>query len=172
MQTLGAGKWKTTFVPVVDPPTTNHCMVALEQAMKGSPIDVFWFQDRWKIYMTQKLTIQDWFGSAEHCGRKSCRGLFWLVDAAKNWRPPEKWLHPDAVYEVMMEADKTVPSWLPSSTRVHMIGANMDAKKLEKTLSDIDALEVLPLDFVLTNHASKALHKACRNQIVEFLYLP
>jgi KDO2-lipid IV(A) lauroyltransferase len=172
MQTVGPGKWKATFVPVSDPPTTNDCMASLEQAMKASPLDVFWFQDRWKIYINKKRTAHDWIGSATRCGRKHHRGLLWLAGVAEDWRIPEGWIHPDLVFEVMLEVDKKPPGWLPNDTRFHYIPANAGAGSLGRAIARIDNSDDLPLDFILTTDASLVLHKACSNQLISLVSLP
>ena len=58
-------------MPVEAPPTTANCMVALEQAMKASPVDVFWFQERWKIYVRHTAGIREWLGAEATGGRQA-----------------------------------------------------------------------------------------------------
>ncbi|MCX6868734.1 MAG: hypothetical protein NTV46_21535, partial [Verrucomicrobia bacterium] len=73
------GKWRAVFMPVAAPPTTKNCMLALEQAMTLAPVDVFWFQERWKIYVRKHQTIGDWLGPDTGRGSKPHRGLLWLA---------------------------------------------------------------------------------------------
>jgi len=56
------GKWDVRYHPVARPFTTAHCMEALERAMKASPLDVFWFQERWRVHVRKYSTIRDWLG--------------------------------------------------------------------------------------------------------------
>lgn len=166
------GKWKAEFMAVESPPTTAHCMVALERAMRAGPVDVFWFQERWKLYIQAPQTIRDWLGSATDGGGKPHRALIWLAGVADAWQIPEGWVHPDVVYEVAVTAGWSLPTWLPSSTRVHPVSAGEGRRALQKAIAAIDESAALPLDFILTVGASKALIEAGRGEAVPVIPLP
>ena len=166
------GKWRAVFMPVDPPPTTGHCMVALEHAMKAGPLDVFWFQERWKVYVRPSHTIRDWLGPDTPGGGKPHRALLWLADVPETWRLPETWTHPDVEYEVALTSSAAPPAWLPESTRVHRVPSGADLETLRKSIAAIDESAALPLDFILTAGASKALVKAGRREAVPVISLP
>ncbi|MEI8037897.1 MAG: lysophospholipid acyltransferase family protein [Verrucomicrobiota bacterium] len=170
--TVKPGQWQAVFMPVESPPTTANCMVALERAMRAGPLDVFWFQERWKLYVRPPETIQDWLGSATARGDKPHRVLIWLAGAASDWQLPEAWTHPDVVYEVALPAGRALPGWLPASTRVHPVGAGSDRATLLQSIRSIDESAALPLDFILTTGPSEALTDAARRVAVPVLSLP
>jgi KDO2-lipid IV(A) lauroyltransferase len=170
--TESAGKWVARFMPVEEPSTTAHCMAAIEQAMTVSPVDVFWFQERWKVYLHLSCTIGDWLGPETSDARKPLRGLLWLAEVPDAWRISSAWVHPAVVYEVVLASDQTLPAWLPKTTRVHTVAAGADRGTLQKAIAGIDAGAALPLDFILTTGASKALVKAGRREVVPVVSLP
>ncbi|MCX6865633.1 MAG: lysophospholipid acyltransferase family protein, partial [Verrucomicrobia bacterium] len=166
------GKWIARFLPVETPPTTVNCMVALEQAMKLAPVDVFWFQERWKVYLRPPRSIRDWLGVESHDGGKPLRGLLWLAGVPETWRVPETWTHPEVVYEAALTEGRGLPAWLPEGTRVHTVPSAGDCGTLRKAIAGIDAAAALPLDFILTTGASKGLVKAGRLEAVPVVSLP
>ena len=169
--TIRPGKWKAVFMPVASPPTTMNCMLSLEKAMKASPVDVFWFQERWKIYIQPGYTFADWVGSPDVTGGKPHRVLLWLSGVSDSWRLPGKWFHPDVRYEVAVETGRDLPSWLPESTLIHEVPVSADRDTLRKMISAIDESAVLPLDYVITNDAPSVLCKACRREVIPILSL-
>ncbi len=166
--TVEPGKWKAVFMPVEHPPSTAHCMTALENAMKAGPVDVFWFQERWKIYTRKGRTIRDWLGEAEHRGRKPHRALVWLAGAPDSWRLPEAWIHPDVVYEAALGDRQALPDWLPAGTRVHRVPTGAGRSHV----AGIDAAAVLPIDFILGPQLPKAFLTACRREAIPAISLP
>jgi hypothetical protein len=76
------------------------------------------------------------------------------------------------VYEVALTTGQTPPEWLPESTRVHPVPAGVDRDTLQKAIAGIDASTALPLDYILTTGASKALVKAGRREAVPVVSLP
>lgn len=172
MTTEEPGRWKGVFVPVSSPPSTTHCMESLERAMRASPTDVFWFQDRWKAYLGDHQSISDWQGKELGLGSKPHRALIWLAGCAANFRPAYEWMHPNVLYEIALESGQDFPEWLEKSTRVHFIPTETnDAMKLAKIISAIDASAALPLDFILAGNASPPLLKACRDELVPIVVL-
>jgi KDO2-lipid IV(A) lauroyltransferase len=171
LTTVGAGQWLARFTPVAATRTTPDCMVALEQAMRLSPADVFWFQDRWKVYVHYANTIQAWLGADSPATGKRHRGLLWLADAPATWQLPAEWQHPDVEYEAVLAPDEPPPAWLPAATRVHSGPAGGERDELRQILATIDAAAALPVDFVVTFGATKALTKACRREGVPLVAL-
>ena len=48
VSTAGIGKWRMKIHPIDGLHTTANFMKALEEALRESPTDGFWFQDRWR----------------------------------------------------------------------------------------------------------------------------
>lgn len=172
LTTTAPGRWSARFVPVAATRTTADCMVTLEQAMRPVPEDVFWFQDRWRVYLSANHDIHNWLGDRPPASVKPHRGLLWLVDAPDGWQPPPGWLHPDVRYEVVLTPGRTAPAWLPDGTVVHPAPVAATRDDLRRMLAAIDSAESLPLDFVLACHPHKALAKACRREGVVVVELP
>jgi len=166
------GHWVARFHEVKRPHITEHCMEALEIAMKRSLVDVFWLQERWKVYIHARQPIGIWLEPAKRATTKPHRALLWLVGAPASWCIPEGWSHPDVVYEVALEAGQLLPAWLPESTLVHTVGLSGDSNTLRKTLDAIDGATALPLDFILTLRASKDFSIACRQEAIPYVSLP
>jgi len=171
LTTCAPGKWSARFVPVGASRTTAECMVALEQAMKASPVDVFWFQERWKAFVHSYRGIAKWLGEEATTGDKPHRALLWLAGVPASWRIPEEWTHPDVIYEAALAPGQALPAWLPASTRVHVAPGRADRDSLQTSIATIDAAASLPLDFILTLQAPKALIKAGRREAVVVLSL-
>jgi Kdo2-lipid IVA lauroyltransferase/acyltransferase len=170
--TVKPGRWSAVFMPVETPYTTVHCMAALERAMKSGPLDVFWFQERWKLYLRSRHSVREWLGEDALSAGNPHRALLWLCGTQPEWRMPEEWLHPDVIYEVALEPDRALPQWLPENTRVHRITASSDRDVLAKAIAAIDACAALPVDFILTNPAPKVLIKAARREVIPVVSLP
>jgi KDO2-lipid IV(A) lauroyltransferase len=166
-----AGKWKAVFTRV-DGNTTPECMVALEKSMKSGPVDVFWLQDRWKVYLNAQQSIHDWLGPDTAGDGKPHRALLWLAGVAESWVLPAAWIHPDVVYEAAITSDRGLPSWLPASTRVHEVSAEADRTSMRKLIDRIDSSAALPLDFVLTSGRNHPLYKAACREGVPVISLP
>jgi len=166
------GHWVARFHEVKRPHVTEHCMEALETAMKCSLVDVFWLQERWKVYVSAKQPIGNWLEPAKRATTKPHRALIWLVGAPDSWCIPEGWTHPDVVYEAALVAGQLLPAWLPVSTLVHTVGMSGDCKALRKTIEAIDGSAVLPLDFILTARVSTDFADACRQEVIPHVSLP
>lgn len=171
LSTAGPGKWSARFVPVAAPRSTAACMNALEAAMRLSPEDVFWFQDRWRVYLSPRHTFEDWLEDPAATSAKPHRGLIWLAGVPDDWRPPTGWLHPDVRYEVTLPPDRTLPPWLPAGTPVHTAPPAATRDEARRILTEIDTTAALPVDFVLACRPSKALAKACRREGVPLVGL-
>ena len=155
--TESPGKWRARFHPLTGPTRTASCMVAIEQAIKASPLDYFWLQERWKIYLSPHRTIRDWLGPEVMEQGTPHRALLWLPGTPDGWKLPEKWTHSDVNYE-------TIPkSAAPPSA---------DHDRLADFLGKIDAAHALPIDYILTCQAPKALIKAARRESIPLISLP
>ena len=165
VRTVGAGKWRAEFHAVDLPHRTGNCMLALERAMKSSVLDVFWLQERWKVYLRGGHSITDWLGG-EKRGEKPHRVLLWLEGTVASWRLPERWRHPDVEYEVALVAGAGRPDFLPESAVVHRVPASSERAVLRELVAGIDAAAALPVDFVLTNGDAILLAKACKREAI------
>lgn len=140
------GHWTARLLPVPSPPNTIHCMAALENSMKSSPIDVFWLQERWMIKVRPKRPFSKWLPLDAPIGQKPHRALIWLPGVSPSWHLPDTWLHPDLIYEAILDAGVPIPHWLPKQSRIHRI----TVKSTVAMVLAIDADHDLPLDFVIT----------------------
>ena len=167
------GTWRAVFMPVESPPTTAHCMVALERAMAASPVDVFWFQERWKVKVSKRGTLRDWFGShTAGGGEKPLRALLWWVDAPADWRLPDDWRHPEVVYEIALAPGDACPPWLPATTIAHPAALPACRTSPQDLLARIDEAAALPVDFVLAPGAAAALVMAGAQLSIPVISLP
>lgn len=168
--TTSPGCWTATFVPVEEPHDTTHAMRALETAMKRSPIDVFWLQDRWKVFVGRKRTISHWLETAT--GRKPHRILLWLA-ATRPQRPDDGWFHPDVTWDVLLDTGRTPPDWLPPHATIHQEPPLTNRSAVQTVLSRIDLSQALPVDLILTHGpADRALAKAAERAAIRILSLP
>jgi Kdo2-lipid IVA lauroyltransferase/acyltransferase len=165
------GKWKIVYHPVNRPFKTVECMKSLERAMKASPLDVFWFQERWKVFVSPRLTIRDWLGPETPESGKPHRALLWLAAGHASWMPPEPWIHGDVNYEIVLAAGQTPPSWLSGSETIHTVPPAADFRSLQKAIAAIDLAAALPVDYILTRAASAALVKAAARESIRLVSL-
>ena len=172
LTTVAPGRWSARFVATSASPSTDSCMVTLEQAMLRGPLDVFWLQERWKVYINSEFTIRDWLGAKSHGSGRLHRALVWLADAPPGWRLPEAWVHPDVTYEVVLEPGRDLPAWLPAATRIHAAPCGAARDRLCQLIAAIDGAAALPLDYLITSGAPKALAKASRRQGIPLVSLP
>ncbi len=170
--TVKPGQWRAVFKPVESPPTTANCMASLEQVMKADPVDVFWLQERWKVYIQHAETIGDWLGAAAAGGGKPHRALLWLAGVADSWCLPAAWSHPDVIYEAVLAPGQERPGWLDQAARMHRVASDGNANALRHAIVAIDAAAALPLDFILTNAASHALVTAGRREAIPVVSAP
>jgi KDO2-lipid IV(A) lauroyltransferase len=166
------GKWRVRYHPVSPPFKTADCMAALELAMKASPLDVFWFQERWKVYVSPRHTIRDWLGPEFPGPSKPHRALLWLADNDPAWQLPEEWTHGDVIYEIVLATGQAPPAWLSGSETVHTVPAAGDARALQKAIAAIDLAAALPVDYILTRAASGPLAKAAARESIRLVSLP
>ena len=165
------GKWRVRYYPISRPFKTADCMKALERAMKASPTDVFWLQERWKVYVSRKNTIRDWLGSGMTSDGKPHRALLWLADAPTDWLLPESWQHPDVVYEIVLAENQQRPVWLKDTAKIHRAPAATDVRALQKAITAIDISSALPLDYILTCGTFSVLAKAASRESIRLVSL-
>ena len=151
--TMAPGKWKIRYHEVDGPISTESCMKAIEKAMKASPLDVFWLQERWKLYVHPNKSLRRWLGPDSLSEGTPHRALLWLAGTPQGWALPEDWLHPDVIYEVIESTDAA------------------DCKSLQKFIANIDRTKALPIDFIVTCNASKALVKAAAREGIHLISL-
>ncbi len=136
-RTVAPGKWSARYHAVEKPHTTANCMAALEKAMRVSLIDVFWMQERWKLYIGKKATPVKWLGDPGVRGEKPHRILIWAKESEKDLPLPPACLHPDIVHE-------------------YAVGKAVDA------LEAINKSQTLPVDYILTFSKHPGLREKAR----------
>jgi KDO2-lipid IV(A) lauroyltransferase len=164
LSTVAPGKWSIRYHPVNGKISTHSTMDAIERAMKTSPLDVFWLQERWQVYIRPRRTIEQWLGADSVPGTKRHRALLWLAGAPADWQLPAEWSHPDVDYEIVLAADQPAPSWTSGSPIIHTVGMESSAKSLAHTLYRIDIGHALPIDFILTPRSCEALKQAAASE--------
>ncbi len=172
LTTEAPGKWIIHLQEVALPYSTKNCMEAMEKAMRRSPLDVFWMQERWKIFARRAKPIQDWLGTDDRQGSKPHRALIWLAGAPAHWQVPATWQHADVIYEATLLPEEMPPSWLPESTQIHRIQAPENSSTLRKCIADLDVGSIFPIDFILAPQGSSILAKAARRENIPFISLP
>ncbi len=160
------GKWKAIFTPVEKPHTTLHCMTALENAMKASLTDVFWLQERWKVFVRRYRPFGKWLEPVLHQGAKPHRALIWLGDVPDTWRPPENWFHPDVIYEAAIPAGNRAPDWLPKGTLIHSLPELKSACDINRAICSLESTVTFPFDFIITRKAAPALAEAAATELI------
>ena len=169
LQTVSPGKWKAVLQKVLSSPTTAQCMSALEDAMRCSLIDVFWLQERWKIYMNKRLGISQWFDADLDDSKKSCRVLLWLLKAPESWRLSKVWIHPYLRYEAVVAAGCNLSPDLPPIAKVHRFPPQTCSKRL---LLEIEMGDALPLDFIISPVVDSALATAASSTSIPLVIAP
>ena len=172
LMTVKPGKWKAVFMAVESPPSTPHCMAALENAMRASLVDVFWLQERWKVNAKPYRPFVKCLEPVVHKGAKPHRAVIWLPDTPESWQLPETWLHPDVNYEVVIPAGARPPEWLPAETKFHTLPPTHSAMELKRILQMLESCEGLPCDFIVTRNASPMLAKAAATKLIPLVSLP
>lgn len=139
MSTSAPGRWAMRFHPVSEPYDTANCMAAMEQAMRTSPADVFWLQDRWMRAMDSSLQV---------IGKSTGE-----VEENK----PHRALH------ITEEGYTLFKGSQPEPIPIRMPEWNAGAASWIRALEQLDEADPLPLDAVICPcKASSSLRKACR----------
>ncbi len=170
VRTLSPGRWSVRYHPVEVPNDTAACMAAIERAMRESPVDVFWFQDRWKTYLSSDLSIRDWLDGAEaRSDRHPHRALVWLAGGPPDWQLPEAWWHGDVGYEFAIAEGKQAPSWIPKGATIHHVPSAASIRDFQQNIARIDFSASLPLDFILTANTDGKLRRASRREAIHLI---
>ncbi|RYD44863.1 MAG: hypothetical protein EOP85_09225, partial [Verrucomicrobiaceae bacterium] len=171
--TEAPGKWRARYHTVEGRITTESCMDAIERAIKTSPIDYFWLQERWKVEVRPSYNIRQWLGDGSSDPGKQHRALLWLPGTPESWELPEEWTHPDVNYEVVprdSRAKTADPRYL--HLRFHANPKFPDRKSLRSHLEEIDSAAALPIDYILTCGAARELVKAAASLSIRLVSLP
>lgn len=147
------GRWVAVLESVQPPGRPQECMKAIENAMMRSLVDVFWLQDRWKVYPNAHQTgFGGWLPADLGRSEKPHRALIVLVGQVGPGKSVNQmiapWLHPDLDLELMIDLDAQVSEEI-DVTRVHQADAISGDADWFRLLERIDAADVLPLDMVL-----------------------
>ncbi len=102
---------------------------------------------------------------ASHDG-KPHRALVWLAHSNQAMAPPKEWTHPDVAYEFAALQDEELPQWLPVNARVHRVSPPSGIAEIRRMIRDIDAADVMPLDFVLVDKLRKSLRRVCKSESI------
>jgi KDO2-lipid IV(A) lauroyltransferase len=135
LRTLAPGKWSARYHKVEKPYNSENCMNALEMAMRVSLPDVFWLQERWKVYLGKSLTPKKWLGDDDLRGEKPHRALFWKISDSEEAGIRADFLHGDIEWESV-------------------------SGRHPQELEEIDRSKPLPIDFILTPKPDPELAKA------------
>lgn len=125
LETVEPGKWRARYHPVAKPYDTKSCMAALEAAMRVSITDVFWLQERWRVYAAPGTPLAVWFKKPDVRGKKPHRVLIWKTEEEASMQLAEEWVHGDMEYETAID-------------------------QASSELESIDLSKALPIDMVLT----------------------
>jgi Kdo2-lipid IVA lauroyltransferase/acyltransferase len=173
VRTIRPGRWSVRYHAVEEPADTAACMDAIERAMRESPVDVFWFQDRWKTYLSPTFGIRDWLMSDDaRSARHPHRALIWLPGTPPEWRIPEAWRHGDVAYQFVLGGDGPPPSWMPEGALVHRVPPARKIADFQRQIARIDTDGTLPVDFILTGNPSPLLRRASRRETIHLISLP
>ncbi len=99
LRTVAPGKWSARYHRVHKPFNSANCMEALERAMMVSPMDVFWLQERWKVYFSPGVPFGNWFKKGDARGLKAHRSLVWRKVGEEALQLPHACIHGDIEYE-------------------------------------------------------------------------
>jgi hypothetical protein len=147
-------------------------MAAIERAMRVSPVDVFWFQDRWKTYLSPVFGVSDWLkGTKARSDRHPHRALVWLAGGPPEWQVPEAWWHGDVGYEFVIAERAQAPSWIPEGATIHHVPPAASIRDIQRHLVRIDFSKDLPLDFILTGNTDEKLRRASRREAIHLIPL-
>lgn len=145
----GPSIWKARFLDVEKPHTTERCMNSLERAMRQSLTDVFWFQERWRTYLSRRKKICDWLEDRRSADGMRHRAAVWSKDPEEAKRLlNEGWLHPDVDYDLVYESGR---------------------RSIRRKLRDLEWDAPLPIDYVVTRTACPELQAACRAEAIHLV---
>ena len=137
LTTVEPGKWKARYHRVEKPYDTANCSDALERAMRVSIEDVFWLQERWRVYLGEGVPPAKWLGKEDVRGRNPHRALVWMTEEQKDMELPAGCVHGDIVNE-------------------RCVGARIG------DLESIDRSKPLPVDYILVFSENEELRKEAK----------
>jgi lauroyl/myristoyl acyltransferase len=172
--TESPGRWKAVFHPVDSPPNTAHCMAALEAGMKASPADVFWLQERWKVFAGPGISFRKWLNGTAPRSAKPHRAILWHIDAPPDWRLPADWHHPDLSYDLMLPpgSDTAALPHEDAPRTVPVIDRDPSTAALQRHLRAWEFNQALPVDFILAPAPTAALVTAAKREAIPLIHLP
>lgn len=144
LRTVAPGKWSARYHKVEKPYRSENCMKALEQAMKVSMMDVFWLQERWKVYFGKRIMLKKWLEKEGITGEKPHRAVFWLNTKKPQPELVDDFIHADLEWEFI---------------------SGKDPQELE----ELDRSKPLPIDFIIAAKLDQELKKAA-NQLAIPIY--
>jgi KDO2-lipid IV(A) lauroyltransferase len=147
LRTVAPGKWSARYHQVEKPYHSESCMKALEEAMKVSLIDVFWLQERWKVYLGKGNTIMQWLDKDNLRGSKPHRAMVWLGANEERHELPADFLHGDVEWEYI-------------------------TGKHPQELAAIDRSKPLPVDFIVTTQINPELLRSAKELEIPVLSYP
>lgn len=174
VKTLSPGQWSLRYHPVTAPGDTQAAMDAIESAMRSSIVDVFWFQDRWRCYLSasRNLSPTVWLGGGEARSlTKPHRALIWLAGSGGELILPEGWVHPDVDYELVVDPARNDHPLQHTARRVHSVPHRTSDSRLRARLRQINDASALPIDFVLGCQDAQAVRNACEAEGLLFIPL-
>ncbi|MDR1279443.1 MAG: lysophospholipid acyltransferase family protein [Opitutaceae bacterium] len=164
MRTTSPGHWRLKFHRLADSTSsTTACMRLLEEAIRESPEDVFWLQDRWRVRRDNPASLSGRppRDAAASAWSKPRRALVWVGDPARAPQLPKAAVG-DLLWEYVLPAGNPTPAWLPDGARIHILNtACADIPTLAGGLRGIDEAADLPLEFVRVDKENRAVQKAC-----------
>jgi hypothetical protein len=129
----------------------------MEAAMKRSLVDVFWFQDRWRLLIRKKMPLATWIGVGEARSSKRYRVLVWGAAADPSWQLPPEWQHPEVDYEYALGPEDEGHPMIPEGAQLRPLPQAASQANLQGIIEAIDLSEPLPLDMILVPEAQKPL---------------
>lgn len=135
LRTVSPGKWSARYHKVEKPYHSENCMNSLEKAMRVSLCDVFWLQERWKVYLSKYFVPKRWLKDDALRGDKPHRAILWKTSEGEIADLTDDYLHGDVEWEIV---------------------TGEDPQELER----IDRSKPLPVDFIYTAKTNPELIKA------------
>jgi hypothetical protein len=117
--------------------------------------------------MNPREGIHSWFGDDLKHRSKPCRVLLWLTAAPASWTLAKIWIHPYLLYEAVIAQGEEVPEKITQVSKVYKISPCHSIKQL---VQEIDAGDMLPLDFIITPTIDPDLAAAASSASIPLIY--
>lgn len=163
--TLSAERWKLVLTPLPDTSDTAEIMRGIEQAIRLSPADVFWFHDRWRTDSARPLSQ---FAKIDpEVARQATVPLRLVLTTPAS--APEEGVR--AMLDAMLDTrpdlriDRLMPHPLPASdprVTIHPFDLSSPPEQVEGLIARLDATRDTPLDGALLFDANPSLARAAR----------